>query len=131
MPDGARGYSWPPFSPGNTVSYRHGAHSGRAIDPIALDLAAGLVVERPDLDRFPEAVMAWARAEARCILLHEHQATHGLLDDDGEVRGGRYVAQFERLAADLRARLGLDPRSEAELARARADATRSAVDLDG
>jgi hypothetical protein len=75
-------------------------------------------------------VEAWARAEARCLLLATWQAERGLLDDKGEVMGGRYVGQFERLAAELRHRLGLDPRSEAELLAARADAARNVVDLD-
>ena len=126
----ARGYTWPPFEPGNTAAVRHGAWSSRKVDPLAAELVAGLLADRPDLAAYPETVMAWARAEARVVILAEHQAEHGLIDDKGEVRGGRYVAQFERLAADLRARLGLDPRSEAELTRERADATRSAVDLD-
>jgi hypothetical protein len=109
---------------------RHGAWSSRRVDPVAQELIAGLLDDRPDLRRYPEAVMAWARAEARCILLASYQVEHGLVDADGNVPGGKYVAQFERLATDLRARLGLDPRSEAELARDRADAERSVVDLD-
>ncbi|MDQ6853139.1 MAG: hypothetical protein M3046_05510 [Actinomycetota bacterium] len=42
----------------------------------------------------------------------------------------KIIAQFERLANDLRQRLGLDPRSEAELASVQADAARSVVDID-
>lgn len=129
-PSPARGYRWEPFAEGNVVSLRHGAHAARKVDPLAAELATGLLVDRPDLERFPEVLLAWARAEARCILLAEWQLEHGLIDDDGNVRGGRYVAQFERLASDLRSRLGLDPRSEAELLRDRAEAERSVVDLD-
>ncbi len=126
----ARGYSWAPFEPGNTVSVRHGVWSGRRVHPLAAELVTGLLAQRPDLAAYPEMVEAWARAEARCLLLATWQAERGLLDDKGEVAGGRYVAQFERLAADLRSRLGLDPRSEAELLAARADAARNVVDLD-
>ena len=75
--------------------------------------------------------MAWGRAEARCALLADWQLTHGLVDDEGNVRGGRYIAQFERLAIELRSRLGLDPRSEAELARDRVEVERTVTDLDG
>lgn len=126
----ARGYSWDAFEAGNTVAVRHGAWSGRRVHPLAAELVAGLLADRPDLAGYPETVEAWARAEARCLLLATWQADHGLLDDKGEVAGGRYVGQFERLASDLRHRLGLDPRSEAELLAARAEAARNVVDLD-
>ncbi|HEX2575710.1 MAG TPA: hypothetical protein VHK88_05130 [Aquihabitans sp.] len=126
----ARGYSWPPFRKNNLAGRRSGVHSLRIVDPLAAELAAALLVDRADLAAFPEALAAWARAEARCLLLAEHQAGEGLFDNDGSVRGGRYVAQFERLAADMRTRLGLDPRAEAELARSRAEAVAGLVDLD-
>ena len=127
----ARGYSWRPFEVGNRAAVRSGAHSRREVDPFAETLACGLVEVRPDVARYPETVAAWARAEARCLLLAEWQVRAGLIDEaTGEVRGGRYVAQFERLAADLRAKLGLDPRSEAELHRSRAEAAHATFDLD-
>jgi hypothetical protein len=126
----ARGYSWPPLQHGHELSTRHGAWSARRVDPITKELIAALIADRPDLARYPETLMAWGRAEARCILLGEWQAEHGLMDDDGKVRGGEWVGTFERLAMNLRERIGLDPRSEAELAHDRADAERSVVDLD-
>lgn len=126
----ARGYSWAPFKAGNVAGMRHGAFSSRRVDPIAEELAAGLLEDRPDLEGYPEVVWAWARPEARCLLLAEHFAD-GLFDQDGAVRPGlRYVARFERQADQLRQRLGLDPRSEAELFRDRISAPRGAVDLD-
>jgi hypothetical protein len=127
----ARGYSWPPFEPGNTVAVRHGAFSARKVDPLAAELAAGLLADRPALAAYPETVWAWARAEARCLLLGEWIGEHGLVDADGETRAPlRYVAQFERLAVDLRGRLGLDPRSAAEIAKSQADAHLAGFDLD-
>ena len=127
----ARGYSWPAFSEGNAAAVKHGVWSELRLEPVVAKLAAGLVAEHPDLGRFPDAVLAWARAEARCLALAEWFSERGIFDDDGNERPGlRYVAQFERLAAELRARLGRDPRSEAELVSRRADATRSAFDLD-
>jgi hypothetical protein len=130
QPSPVRGYSWAPFEKGNTVSTRHGVWSQRKVDPMAEELASGLIVDRPDLAGHPETVFAWARAEARCILLADHFGD-GLFDGEGNERPGlRLIAQFERLAADLRARLGLDPRSEAELARERGAATLTAVDLE-
>ncbi len=132
MGESARGYSWPPFAEGNTVRLRSGAWSARKVDPLTAELVAGLLADRPDLAAWPETVWAWARAEARCLLLAEYQVEAGLIDPKtGDVRSGRWVGTFERLAADLRGRLGIDPRSEAELARERADASRSAVDLAG
>jgi hypothetical protein len=128
----ARHYSWPPFEAGNEAATKHGVWSARRTDPLAAELVAGLVADRPDLSEYPEAVLAWARAEARCLLLADWLLDHGLMDGDGTPRGAlRYVAQFERLASDLRDRLGLDPRSDAALRRERADAVRSAVDLEG
>jgi hypothetical protein len=35
---GARGYSWPPFEPGHTLSTRHGAYSPRRVEPLAAEL---------------------------------------------------------------------------------------------
>jgi hypothetical protein len=52
------------------------------------------------------------------------------LDSERALKVGRFVAQFERLADGLRGRLGLDHRSEAELARERAETARQFVDLD-
>jgi hypothetical protein len=138
---GARGYRWRSFdsvepgeSPGDyaaSVSTHHGATSEPKVDPIAATLAAELLQARPDLARFPEAVAAWSRAETRCLLLADWFAEHGLLDDDGKPTASEsLLGQSERLAMQLRERLGLDPKSEAELASSQADAARSVVDLD-
>jgi len=132
---GARGYSWVNFDEdpdhAAAVATRHGVWSKRRVDPLTAELAAGLLADRPDLERYPETVLAWARAEARCVLLADWVAEHGLVTADGETPAPlRYVAQFERLALNLRSRLGLDPRSEIELVRESAEAARSAVDLD-
>jgi hypothetical protein len=108
---------------------RHAVWSERRVSPLAQELIAGLLSDRPDLARHPETVLAWARAEARCLLYDEY-----LQDDspDGEraLKVARYVGQFEKLAMQLRATLGLDPRSEAELIAVQALAAREAVDLD-
>ena len=87
--------------------------------------------DRPDLDRFPEAVGAWSRAESRCLLLESWFAERGLVGADGKATASeRLLASSERLAMSLREKLGLDPKSEAELANAQADAARNVVDLD-
>jgi hypothetical protein len=125
----ARGYSWKPFAEGHSVSTRHGAWSERRVSPLAQELVAGLLADRPDLERFPETVCAWARAEARCLMFDAYLISDKP-DSERALKTARYVNAFERLAIELRARLGLDPRSEAELARDRAQASRELVNLD-
>ena len=124
---------WPknPFPTGNTTSRTHGVWSDRRINPQAVELTHTLLVVRPDLAAYPETVWAWARAEARCLLLEEWLEDHPLVEEDGNVAPvTRYVSQFERLAADLRAKLGLDPKSEAELASSRPQATLHTFDIE-
>src|SRR4051812_35966051 len=87
-PSPARGYSWLPFEKGHTLSMTHGAHSARRVEPIALELVAGLLDDRPELARYPETVWAWGRAEARCVLLAAWHAEHGLVDEDGNIPAG-------------------------------------------
>jgi hypothetical protein len=128
----ARGYSWSPFQPGHELSMKHGARSPRKIEPLAAELVAGLLESRPELEAYPEAVWAWGRAEARCVLLSEWIASRGLIDPetDQPMPGLKSLLSFENQAANFRAILGLDPTSEARLAKERADATRGAVDLE-
>lgn len=122
----------PPFPPGNTVRLTHGSRSPRVYGALAELLAAGLVDDRPDLAAYPEAVAAWATAEAQAALMRRHVAEAGTFDPEtGEPRARalEWLRSFERLAAEHRATLGLDPRSEASLARERAAAASLAVDL--
>ena len=126
--------SWPPnpFPEGNRSSMTHGIWSERTVNPPAVSLAEGLLATRSDLSVYPETVWAWARAEARCLLLEDWISDHALVDEDGHPAPvARFVTQFERLAADLRSKLGLDPKSEAELASSRAQAAHHAYDLEG
>jgi len=44
-------------------------------------LTVGLLADRPDLAQFPEAVAAWATAEAQAALLRRHLAEVGTVDD--------------------------------------------------
>lgn len=124
--------SRPPFAQGNTLAMSSGYRSPRVYGELAQALAAGMTEDRPDLERFPEAVAAWATAEAQAALLRRHMAEVGPLDDDGQPRQGplQWLVKLESLAARHRATLGLDPRSEAQLARERAEAATLAVDLD-
>jgi hypothetical protein len=127
----ARGYSWEPFKIGNEVRLRHGARSERRVDPVAAELVEALLADRPDLAAYPEALWAWARAEARVMLFEDFHARHGFLTDAGEVQGGGRVREYEVLAANLRARLGLDPLADATLRKAQAEVLHLAADLDG
>jgi hypothetical protein len=132
-PDGSgvRGYRWPAFENGNTWQLRHGATHEATVSPIAEAMIGQLLERRPDLVKYPEAVAAWGRAEARCLLLERFFLERGFLDDDGKATASeRLVGQSERLACQLRDSLGLSPRSEADVANAQAEAARSVVDLD-
>jgi hypothetical protein len=129
MGEQARRYSWAPFEAGNAAGVRHGAWSERRLSPLAAELVAGLLADRPDLAGYPEVVAAWARAEARCELFDRYLADEQL-DGANALKVARHVTSFERLADSMRQRLGLDPRSEAELVRERAEAGRELVDLE-
>lgn len=125
----ARGYAWEPFQPGHTLSTRHGAYSPRRVDPLAAQLVDAVTEAATYLDDacYAPALWAWARAEARVQLLTEWIDEHGLLDEDGKPRGAAdLLIRCERLAAEGRARLGLDPLSRARLGR---DVTAAQVDL--
>lgn len=121
----ARGYKWADAAPGNLLNLRHGARSRRVYEPIAADLAASLLEERPDLEGYPDAVTQWAEAEARAELLRKWIAERGVFDDEEAPRAGvlTWLRLFENQASDARKTLGLDPRSHAELVKTRAEAT--------
>lgn len=106
----------------------------RVYGPVAEALIAGLLADRPDLTRWPEAVASWAQSEAQLALLRQHLAEVGAIDaETGEIRGDAlgWLKAYERLAREARKPLGLDPLAEAQLARERAAAAVLAVDLDG
>ena len=119
------------FQPGNLANRKHGIWSRRTYEPISRELAEGLIEERPDLANYPETVWSWARAEARCVMLAEWLADNSLVDARGKPAPvARFIVQFENQAMALRAKLGLDPRSEAELASSRAQATLVSFDIE-
>lgn len=122
----------PPFAKGNTLAVKSGHHSARVYGPLAEQIAAGLMETRPDLRGYPEAVAAWATLEAQTALVRRHIAHVGMIDPAAEQVRSRPLddlLKLERATAKMRATLGLDPRSEAELARERAAASALAVDL--
>lgn len=110
---------------------RHGARSARFVDTVAAELAAALFDDRPDLADYPEAVAAWARHETMVLLYAEYHARLGSpFDEDGNVVGGSYYFTAEKAAQRMRERLGLDPRADAELQSARAQAVHLVADLE-
>lgn len=105
-----------PYEPGNTAALRHGATSPRVVKPLAAEIASELLERRPDLERYPDALEAYAQALARIRLIRAWHDEVGMIDPDkGEVRAARSLAQAEAATARLRERLGLDPRGEIEL----------------
>lgn len=123
----ARGYSWPPFAPGNELAFkpgnelsmRHGGFSAKRIGERAavifqevLELAPHLATEENAL-----ALSAYAMARARAELLSV--AIETAVAQVGAVKLGARLIEAatgaSREEAAQRASLGLDPRSLAEL----------------
>jgi len=126
---GSVGYSWEDAKPGNTIAKKHGAFSARVVDPVARELVEVVLAQVPylaDLSYEP-AVWAWARAEARVLVLSAWLDENGTLDESGVPRPAlKALKDFERLASTARSRLGLDPLSRAQLGR---DVAQQQVDL--
>ncbi len=145
----ARGYSWPPFEPGNEVGRRfepgnnvgrqfeegnaaavkHGATSPRWVNPLAAEIVERT---RPTVTWWhpcdEPSIQAWGRVEASIELLTRYLVKHGGdLDADGSVRSAaEHLRRQEARAESLRARLGLDPLSRARLGR---DVAAQSLDL--
>jgi len=125
----ARGYSWPQLKKGDRIAQKHGAWSERIVDPVARDLVGSILSEVGYLTdpSYEPAVWAWARHEARVLVLSAYLDEYGPLDADGNPRPAlSALKDFERLASSARTRLGLDPLSRAQLGR---DVTATKVDL--
>lgn len=126
----ARGYSWPPFSRGHTLSQRHGAHSERTVRPIADKFARWLLREAPwcTLPQFRATVAAWATAEAQAVLLRDWVDVHGVVDDDGKPSPALgALERTEGRAARLRGELGLSPSAWAKLVKSLSGADHEAA----
>lgn len=113
----ARRYSWPPFEAGNAVAVKHGAASRTGEGtwrPVAERLVVELAEVAPWTTRpaFGAAAWAWARAEAKVMLVSDWLDERGLLTADGEPRpAATFLERLEARAANARERLGLDPQA--------------------
>lgn len=115
-----RGYTWPPFEPGNTKSLKHGAFSPRSIaarselvQEALLDVCPWLI----DVDT--EAIARYCRAEARARMLHEHVMR--VADESGVEAVPAYLwteaSRAETNAQKAGQDLGLDPTGRLKIAK--------------
>jgi hypothetical protein len=119
----------PQIRPGETLAQKHGAFSERVVDPVAKELVGVVLAQVAYLSdpSYEPAVWAWARAEARVLVLSKWLDENGTLDANGVPRPAlTALKDFERLASTARSRLGLDPLSRAQLGR---DVAAQQVDL--
>lgn len=116
----ARGYSWPPFEPGHTLSLVHGVYSDRAIEGRAAQVREALLEICPWLDRpeFLPAVARFIRVEARALAGHDYIARTTVEQgfEKVSVRLREVIDGTDRLAARLAENLGLDPIGQARIA---------------
>ena len=121
----------PAFTNGNLVRVTHGVYSDRRVNPIARELVTAVLDARPDLEDHPGAVWSWARIESKCLLLEAWLDEYDFIDEEGNPTApAMLVTRYEKLALNLRARLGLDPLSQAQLQNSRAQATLVSYDIE-
>src|SRR4029450_2900561 len=104
----------------------------RHTSPVVRILVDELLAGRPDLERYPGPVWSWALIESRLLMISAHLEEERLCDGKGRARStwGDLEARFTRLAREARTDLGLSPKSEADLAKARIEAQASSFDLE-
>jgi phage terminase small subunit len=124
---------FPDFEPGNQLARRHGVFAADATDEarqVVADLLSG-----EDIERYPAVALVFAEVWIRWRRALADIDRRGMVLGDGVDAKPHpllsYASRFEATLLDLSGRFGLDPRSEAGLARDRADATRSVADLEG
>jgi len=130
----ARGYSWPPFEPGNEAALTHGATSPRYIEPRAAEIAEAILSAEDMADltspRYRLDVLALARAEAQIERLDKWLGSEvGDLSDTRRLAAYGLLDKAERRAAGCRTRLGMSPLARARLGRDHAAAGLDAAQL--
>jgi hypothetical protein len=128
VPQPARDYSWADAAPGNQLARTHGVWAADVTDE-AREILPRLF-EQADIERHPLAAVLAAETWIRLRRAEADIAGRGMVLDDRPHPLLRYVSQWHRELLDVAREYGMTPRSEAEVARARADASRLAVDLD-
>jgi hypothetical protein len=122
----ARGYSWPPFEPGNRfgeLSVRHGAYSPRVVGQRAEIVRAELLELAPALGEDPESaspLSLYCRSVAREELGHEAIERAAAEGRDISPRLLEATTAAARAARELGDSLGIGPRAAAELRQIRA-----------
>jgi hypothetical protein len=121
-----------PFEEGNEMSLKSGARSKRVLDRATQIISDDLLQRYPHVAAYSETVEALSRATALTRLLFADISTGGIRGKDGELKNAAMQRYFsaERLAAHLRADLGMTAASEASVARDRAFAVASAASVD-
>lgn len=137
----------PPFAAGNTTALVHGARSEATVAELAGHIAADLLARPDcpahlHEPLFQSSIAAWSRAEAMVSLLWDYvsgqdvkaaitEVTTGIETEEAERKGKitrrsaakrvtsalDQLRRYETHAANLRARLGLDPASAARIGR--------------
>ena len=128
----ARNYGWPPFEEGNSVSLVHGADSEGTVEAQAAQLRPRLFELCPwleDVDAI--AVARYLRVEARSLILESYMAEIIVTARQSKVpiRMWEQATATDRLAGDLRTRLGLDSAGRAQLRQSAVSTESSPADL--
>ena len=132
----ARGYSWPPFEPGNVVALKAGHRSERFVSPLAAEIARQLL-DDPAVPGylaepvFRAALAAWARCEAKALLVAAYLEGLSIEDQMMPPKPGTAAPlevwrRLEAAAAGQRAHLGMTPLSRGRLSR---DITHARLDI--
>jgi len=104
------------LEPGDRIAVTHGIKSPAIVEPIARQIAEQILTDRPDLARYPLAVESAASLEAKCRLLRDWVADHGMFGNGYRPRSGvLLLLKFEEAARRARRELGLSPKAEIEL----------------
>ena len=115
----ARGYTWPPFQPGNQVTRTHGVTTATRAEEVAAEvaeMAEAVSLTFPWTRPYFDERRAYVRAliDERDVVAYLDKV--GTLDENGNERSAvRTAERFARRAACCRTALGLTPMAHARL----------------
>jgi hypothetical protein len=107
----ARGYSWPPFEPGNEAALVHGATSERHIRPLARNQKRRVLRQMglrvSDLNPVGRALLEhYVRLTAKVVLIDRYLDEVGVVDEHGQPQPSLKVyVQLHRAALNALGRL--------------------------